>query len=377
MTAALYTPNLDEIQIAQEAVWGDAAAPTIGLAGITSCLITPHDDAVQILDKRASTMPAYIAAFGRRWCEIDIAGIVTYTQFQYFLNAMFTVDAGTPFSYLAALAQCHALVHVVRAFRDESVPHPEGSVDPERDIASVNLELAFADLGVLQRRHERLDIAVRSARHGEREPGERELALVRRLSEALEREEPLRAQELSPEERRVMSGYHLLSNKPLLVIVNIDEADAGQARQIEAEFAGRWAGPGVQVAALCAKLERELSELSDDEAAEFRRELGLEAGCVERLLRLSQRVLDLITFFTVNEAEGRAWPLAAGSTALEAAGTVHTDMARGFIRAEAIGWEELVASGSLAEARRHGVLRTEGKQYVVRDGELLHILFNV
>jgi len=104
MTAALYTPNLDEIQIAQEAVWGDAAAPTIGLAGITSCLITPHDAALQILDKRASTMPAYIAAFGRRWSEIDIEGIVTYTQFQYFLNAMFTIDAATPFAYLAALA---------------------------------------------------------------------------------------------------------------------------------------------------------------------------------------------------------------------------------------------------------------------------------
>ena len=104
MAAALYTPNLEEIQIAQEATWGDAAAPTIGLAGITSCVITPHDAAVQILDKRASTMPAYIAAFGRRWCEIDIAGIVTYTQFQYFLNAMFTIDAGTPFTYLAALA---------------------------------------------------------------------------------------------------------------------------------------------------------------------------------------------------------------------------------------------------------------------------------
>ena len=314
-----------------------------------------------------------------RLCGVLKPRKVTHAEARYFdfAGGLSLRGEGPAPAYLAALAQCDALVHVVRAFRDESVAHPEASVDADRDVASVNLELAFADIGVLQRRYERLEIAVRSARAGEREPGERELALVQRLREAVEGEEPLRTQELSPDERRIISGYQLLTDKPLLVLVNIDESDIGQARQMEAEFAARWAGPGVEVAALCAKLEQELTELSDEEAAEFRADLGLQEGAVERMLRLSQRVLGLISFFTVNETEGRAWAIPDGSTALNAAGSVHSDMARGFIRAEVIGWEDLVAAGSFADARKRGMLRTEGKQYIVQDGELLHILFNV
>lgn len=330
--------------------------------------LEPSIGVVKVLDERLDHL-----------CAVLHPKKVTYVEVRYldFPGSLALRGEGPAAAHLAALAQCDALVHVVRAFRDESVPHPEATVDPERDIAAVNLELAFADAAVLERRAERLDVEVRSARHGEREPGERELALVRRLRGALEREEPLRSQPLSPDERRIISGYRLLTTKPQLIVVNIDEADAGRAPEIEAEFGARWAGPGVVVVALCAKLEQELAALSDEEAAEFRRELGLKAGDVERLVRLSEQALGLITFFTVNEAEGRAWALPAGSTALEAAGKVHSDMARGFIRAEAIGWEELVECGSLAEARKRGRLRTEGKQYVVQDGELLHILFNV
>lgn len=314
-----------------------------------------------------------------RLCAVLHPRKVTHAEARYLdlPGGLSVRGEGPAGAYLAAVAECDALVHVVRGFRDESLPHPEGSVDPHRDIASVNLELTFADIAVLQRRYDRLEIAVRSARPGEREPGERELALVQRLREALEREEPLRTQELSPEERRIISGYQLLTGKPLLIMVNIDEADVAQVGEIESEFAERWAGPGVEVAALCGKLEQELTELSDDDAAEFRRELGLKEDGPERMLRLSQQVLGLVTFFTVNEADGHAWAIPTGSPALEAAGKVHTDMARGFIRAEVIGWQELVECGSLAEARKRGALRTEGKQYVVQDGELLHILFNV
>jgi hypothetical protein len=266
---------------------------------------------------------------------------------------------------------------VVRDFRDEAVPHPGGSIDAERDIAAVNLELAFADLGTLGRRHDKIDIEVRSARPGEREQGERELALLQRLRAGLERDLPLRAQELSPDERRMIGGYQLLSSKPLLLVINVDEGDAARAEEIERGFADRWAGPGIEVVALCAKLERELSELSEGDAAEFRRELGLREGGLDRVAQLAQKAQGLITFFTVGDPEGRAWVLPAGSTALDAAGKIHTDIARGFIRAEVIGWQELLGCGSLAEARKRGLLRTEGKQYVVQDGELLHILFNV
>lgn len=314
-----------------------------------------------------------------RLCEVLHPKKVTHVEVRLFdfPGSLSLRGEGSAAAYLAALSQCDALVHVVRAFRHDSVLHPEGSVDPERDIAAVNLELAFADMAALERRHRKLEIAVRSARAGEREAGERELALLQRLRAALEREEPLRAQELSTDERRLISGYQLLTDKPLLMIINIDEADAGRAAELAKELSTRWSGPKAGVAALCAQLERELSELSDEEAAEFRRELGAKDSGLDRVLQLSQRALGLITFFTVNEAEGRAWALPAGSTALEAAGRVHSDMARGFIRAEAIDWEQLVECGSLAEARKRGLLRTEGKQYVPQDGELLHILFNI
>ena len=319
-----------------------------------------------------------------RLCAALTTRKVTQAEARYldFPGSLSVRGEGPAGAHLAALAQVDALVHVVRAFRDEAVPHPESTVDAHRDIASMNLELAFADAAMLERRYERLEIAVRSTRPGERDAGERELAMVVRLREALEREQPLRSQELSPDERRLISGYQLLTDKPLLILVNIDESDIGRAHEIEEEFSTRWAGPGVagpgvDVAALCGKLEQELTELSEEDAAEFRRELGLEEGGLQRMIRVSQRVLGLLTFFTVNEAEGRAWAIPAGWTALEAAGKIHTDISRGFIRAEVIDWEELVAAGSLAEARKRALLRTEGKQYVVQDGELLHILFNV
>jgi hypothetical protein len=303
---------------------------------------------------------------------------VTYIEARYLdFPGSLSLRGEAPPAYLAALAQCDALVHVVRAFRDEAVPHPQGSVDPVRDVANVDLELAFGDAAALQRRHERLEIAVRSARPGERDAGERELALLQRLTKALEAELPLRAQELSPDDRRTISGYQLLTDKPLLIVLNIDEADVGRLREIEAEYAARWAGPRVGVAAICAKLERELGELTEEEAAEFRRDMGLEEGAIDRILRFAQELLGLHTFFTVGDTEGRAWALPAGGSALDAATRIHSDIARGFIRAEVIGWREIIECGSWAEARKRGLQRTEGKQYVVQDGELINILFNV
>ena len=314
-----------------------------------------------------------------RLCALLEPRKVTYAEARYL-----DVPGGLSFrgegpepAYLASLSQCDALVHVVRAFQDEAVPHPEGSVDPDRDIEGVNMELAFADLALIERRRDKLDIAVRSARPGQREAGERELVLLQRLREALEREEPLRTQELSPGDRRMISGYQLLTNKPLLILANIDEAEIGRAQEIESALAARWAGPSVEVAALSGKLEAELTELSDEEAAEFRRDLGLAEGGLERMIRLSHHVLGLISFFTVGEPEGRAWALPAGSTALDAAGKRHSDIAHGFIRAETIGWDELLDCGSLAEARKRGLLRQEGKGHIVQDGEVLNILFNV
>jgi GTP-binding protein YchF len=314
-----------------------------------------------------------------RLCAIIPPKKITYVEVRYldFPGGLSLRGAGPSGAFLAALSQCDALVHVVRAFRDESVPHPEGNVDPDRDVGEVNVELAFGDLAALERRHSKLEMEVRSSRPGERDAGERELALLQRLREGLENEVPLRAQELSPDDRKAIAGYQLLTLKPLLLAINIDEGDVGRADEIEREFALRWASPGVEVATVCAKLERELIDLTDDEAEEFRKDLGLREGALDRLLQLSQKTLGLITFFTVGEPEGRAWAIRAGSTALEAGAKIHTDIARGFIRAEVVGWQELLDCGGYAEARKRGLLRTEGKQYVMQDGDVVHILFNV
>lgn len=278
---------------------------------------------------------------------------------------------------MAALGRTDALIHVVRAFRSEHVPHPEGSVDPHRDVATMDMELAFADLAFLEKRLERQDIAVRSARAGEREQGEREVALLRRLKDGLEAETPLRAQRLSPEDTRAIENYDLLTAKPQLLLLNVDEADVRRADEMAGEFGARWGGAGREVAWLCAELEMELGELPPEEAAEMRASYDLTEPGGERVIRACFDLLDLVSFFTVNPEEAHAWTVRRGTAAVRAAGKVHSDMERGFVRAEVLTWQELLEHGSLAEARKHGVLRIEGKEYQVQDGDVIHILFSV
>jgi hypothetical protein len=284
---------------------------------------------------------------------------------------------GSAAEAMTALGSTDALVHVVRAFRSEHVPHAEGTVDAHRDIATMDMELGFADLAFLEKRLERLGIAVRSARAGEREQGEKELALLRRLKEALEAETPLREQRLSPDEMRAIENYDLLTAKPQLLLLNIDEADVCRVDELVGEFGLRWGGPGREVVWLCAELEMELSELSPEEAAEMRTSYGLTEAGRERVIRACSDLLGLVSFFTVNPEEAHAWTVPRGTAAVHAAGKVHSDMERGFIRAEVLAWQELLEHGSMAEARKRGVLRIEGKEYQVEDGDVLHILFSV
>ena len=276
----------------------------------------------------------------------------------------------------AALDRADALVHVVRAFQNEAVPHPEGAIDPARDIDAFNLELVFADLTIVERRLERLDTVVRSARAGEREAGEKELVLLRRVKEGFEQEKPLYAQGLSAEDVRSLGNYNLLSAKPLLTVLNVGEEDVPRIEEIEAEQR-RQLGAQAKVAALCGKLEMELNDLSEEDAAEFRADLGLGEPAAGRISRVAFDLLGLVSFFTVGEDECRAWAVPRGTPAVKAAGRVHTDMEKGFIRGEVIRWDELLEVGSLAEARKRGVLRGEGKTYEVQDGDVFHVLFNV
>jgi hypothetical protein len=266
---------------------------------------------------------------------------------------------------------------VVRAFKDESVPHPLDSIDPARDMTGMQLELIFADLAVVERRIERVAVESRSLAAGARGAQERELALLKRLKEGLEAEKTVRELGLTAEEKLALSGFNLLTAKPLLNVLNIAEDDAARAEEIESQYRSQ-VGDDTGVIAVPAKAEADVAELSAEEAAEFRRELGLpELSAAERLLQESVRLLGLITFYTVGPQDTHAWSIPSGTQAVKAAGRIHSDIERGFIRAEVLGWQELLDTGSHAEAKRKGVMRVEGKTYEVQDGDVINVLFNV
>jgi hypothetical protein len=208
---------------------------------------------------------------------------------------------------------------------------------------------------------------------------ERELALLNRLKETLESEQPLRSVSLSDEEKALLAGFNLISAKPLLIVLNIDEADAGRIEAIEAAArAGFASGAQTGVIAVPVRGEADVAELSPEEAAEFRKELGLpETPAAGRLLQAAVSLLGLIAFYTAGEQDTHAWSIPAGTQAVKAAGRIHSDIERGFIRAEVIGWQELLVAGSHAEAKRRGVQRVEGKTYEVQDGDVINVLFNV
>ena len=276
-----------------------------------------------------------------------------------------------------SLSRADGLILVVRAFRRADVPHPLGDLEPGRDAEEFKSEMLLNDLGIVERRLEKLDTTVRTGRPGEREAGQRERALLQRVHKLLEGGQPLRDHPTGGEETKALSNFGLLTLKPLLILVNLDEEDIPRTTEIEAEYRERFGSRGTFVGAMCARLEAELAELEAAEAAEFRRELGAPEGETTRVLTLAQEMLGLITFFTGGDAECRAWPLPAGTAVLEAAGRVHTDIERGFIRAEVIRWDELLAAGGFAEAKKHGRLRSEGKQYLVQDGDVVNVLFSV
>ncbi len=270
---------------------------------------------------------------------------------------------------LNQLTQMEGLLHVVRCFEDDDVPHPSGSVDPQRDIAAMDAELLLNDMLSVERRLERL--AEERKKGGGREKAliEREIVLFERFKDALSREIPLREIELTPEEGKTLSGFGFLTRKPMFVLLNLHE---GQAMPpVEYSHAHS------NLASLQGKLEMEIAQLEGEDAGIFMAEYGITELGLEKVIRLSYDLLGLISFFTVGPDEVRAWTLPGGSSAYEAAGEIHTDLQKGFIRAEVIPVEELLSLGGLNEARVKGRLRLEGKEYVVHDGEIVHIRFNV
>lgn len=292
---------------------------------------------------------------------VDVAGISRDQQERQ----------GLPPALLNYLSGADALLHVVRAFEDPAVPHPEESLDSARDVAAIDLELAFSDLAIIERRLARLNAEIGKMSAREREARTTERDLLIRLQEALEAETPIRAIEMSEEEAFSIRGYQFLTAKPMLIVLNIGEP------QLAAPPTLHYNIPYSAVVPLCGQIEAELAQLNEDDARVFMEDLGIEEPARNRVIRFSYDLLGLVSFLTVGPDEVRAWPIRRDTPALEAAGAIHSDIQRGFIRAEVVAYDDLVAAGGMTEAKKVGTVRMEGKQYVVQDGDICHFLFNV
>lgn len=284
--------------------------------------------------------------------------------------------AGSALVDLPALRGADAFVHVARLFESDSVPHPEGSVDPLRDASMLELELILADLGTVERRIERLEANIKKAKKAE-DVAERVLFL--RLKEALEAEKPLRELDLSDDEHRRLRGYSLLSEKPMLIVANLgeDAMRGAAARLAESGLAALARKPGLALQAVSAPIETEMARLSSEDAAAFREDLGLAEPGLDRVIRSTYELLGLVSFLTAGDDECRAWTIRRGTKARAAAGAIHSDIERGFIRAQVVAFDELAAAGSLAACRERGTLRDEGRDYEVQDGDVIEFKFNV
>ena len=275
------------------------------------------------------------------------------------------------------LQQVDALLLVVRAFADEAVPHPLGGLDYRRDIEKAVFDLLFADITIIDRRVERMREGMKGARAADRVATERGIVALGKLQDGLEAGVPVRAAELDDAARRALSGMSLLSSLPFLVALNIGEDDLWRSKELEADVKAALTGPGTGAAVVCGKLESEFAELDETEEAELRAGLGAGESGLNRMIRLSYEVLGLVSFLTCGRDEVRAWTVESGTRAVNAAGRVHSDIERGFIRAEVVSYDDLVRSGSWPEARRAGVLRKEGRDYAVQDGDVIDFLFSV
>jgi len=267
---------------------------------------------------------------------------------------------------LNQLNTMEAFLHVVRAFEEPTVPHPAGSVNPERDIATVDGELLLNDMLAVERKLERLNDEAKKGSIKDKSLHTQELVVFTKLQEALAAEKPLRDLELNPAEEKLLASFGLLTRKPILVVFNTGE------EKLDSKLLAAHSG----AVALQGKLEMEIAQLSPEEAAEFLKEYGIEEPSLNRMIKLSYDLLGRQSFFTVGEDEVRAWTVSRGATAPEAAGEIHTDLQKGFIRAEVVSYIELMTLGSYAEVKAKGKLRLEGKEYMVQDGDILNIRFS-
>jgi GTP-binding protein YchF len=298
---------------------------------------------------------------------------LTHTSVEYVDVGAIGQDALKETAYIGHLRQVDALAHVVRVFEDPAIAHV-GEIDPLRDIKNVEFDLMVSDLGQIEKRLERLEKDLKKMKTPELE---KEFELLKRAKIHVETEKPLREMEMTPEDKKRLRGFMFLSEKPIFYVLNIGESttlgkelEEAVAKYKLAEIASR---PNAAATAICGKVEAELAEMSDADAAEFLGSYGLTESGLVRLIRTTYQLMGLISFFTAGEDECRAWQVPAKSRAQEAAGAIHSDLEKHFIRAETIRWDQLLEAGSEANARAKGTLRLEGKDYIVQDGDVMHI----
>jgi len=325
------------------------------------CTIEPNSGVVAVPDARLAALDAIVHS------ERVVPATVEFTDIAGLVRGA-SRGEGLGNQFLAHIRETTAIVHVVRCFEDENVVHVDGAPDPARDVETIETELGLADLDTLQRRLERTQ---RQAKSGAKEAKE-EVALLEPLLAHVSEGRPARSFPVSDEQRPLFRALFLLTAKPVLYVANVDEASLAAGNPHVKVLEERAAAEGAGVVRVCAQVEAELAELAEDERREYLAELGLEEPGLHRLIRAAYELLELITYFTAGEKEVRAWTIRRGTLAPQAAAEIHTDFERTFIRAEVIGFDDYVACGGEAGARTKGLLRVEGKEYLVRDGDVMH-----
>jgi GTP-binding protein YchF len=333
------------------------------------CTVEPNVGMVEVPDPRVDLLAEKVQPQRVQRATVqfvDIAGLVEGAS----------EGEGLGNQFLANIRDTDAVVHVVRCFDDDDVVHVMGGVDPARDREIINLELALSDLAVVEKR---LEKARKSARGNDRD-ALAELGLLERLNTALGEGKPARVVEANDEEQKILRSYNLLTSKPVLYLANVAESDLpeGDNAHVRAlRAAVEASGERADIVPISSKIESELAELPAEESTEFLSSLGLTEPGLHTLIRAGYKLLGLQVYFTAGEKEVRAWEIPVGAKGPEAAGVIHSDFERGFIRAETVGWEDFVKTGSVKAAKEQGLMRSEGKEYVVKDGDILLFRFNV
>ncbi|GBF74576.1 GTP-binding protein YchF [Paenibacillus sp. 598K] len=332
------------------------------------CTIDPNVGIVEVPDERLDKLTELVVpnkTVPTAFEFIDIAGIVRGAS----------KGEGLGNKFLAHIREVDAIVHVVRCFQDENITHVDGKVDPLSDIQTINLELILADIESVEKR---IDRSRKNMKGGDKKYAQ-EVELLERIKAALYEDKPVRSLDLTDDERMLIRELHLLTIKPVLYAANVSESEVADSdgnpyvQQVR-EFA---AAENAEVVPISAKVEAEIAELEGEDKAMFLEELGLEESGLNRLIKAAYKLLGLYTYFTAGVQEVRAWTIRKGMKAPQAAGVIHTDFERGFIRAEVVSYDDLVAAGTMNAVKERGQLRLEGKEYVVKDGDVMHFRFNV